>query len=47
VCIISSEDQEETIQKAYKLGASNFLIKPVMFDDLEKALAKLGLIEAA
>ncbi len=40
VCIVSSENQQETISKAMKLGAIDYVLKPATVEDLEGAIKK-------
>jgi PleD family two-component response regulator len=42
VCIVSSENQKETVQKAKKMGAIDYILKPADMDQLERAV-KLAL----
>jgi twitching motility two-component system response regulator PilH len=44
VCIVSSENQEETVRRAKKMGAIGFIVKPAMVEDFEKILRKAKLV---
>ncbi len=44
VFVCSSDDQPQTVERAMKAGANNFLFKPVTVDVMELALQKAGLI---
>jgi DNA-binding NarL/FixJ family response regulator len=43
VIIVTSDDSPDTTRRALRLGANTVLLKPVMTDNLEKALKKVGL----
>jgi CheY-like chemotaxis protein len=45
VCVITSDDQQVTIDQAQKDGALSVLIKPLTFETLEGALRLANLIE--
>ena len=44
VVIVTSDDQPETARRADEGGAAALVIKPVMIDDLERALKKAGIL---
>jgi hypothetical protein len=44
VFICTSDDQPQTRQKALQAGASDFLLKPVTVDTLEKVLNRAGFL---
>jgi DNA-binding response OmpR family regulator len=41
VIMVTSCDQPEDIEKAYSLGAADYVLKPFNFDDLTSRVAKL------
>ena len=41
VIMVTSCDAPEDIEKAYKLGATDYVIKPINFDDLRSRIAKV------
>ena len=43
VVILTSSREEPDILESYKLGVTNYLVKPVEFDAFVKALSKTGL----
>jgi CheY-like chemotaxis protein len=45
VIIVSSDDQEETIQRAKDAGALDFIVKPVYLEKLEEVLKKHDLLK--
>ena len=45
VIIVSSDDQEETIQRAKDVGALDFIVKPVYLEKLEEVLQQHGLLK--
>lgn len=42
VIILTSSKEDPDIMKAYDLGANSYVVKPVAFDDFQKAIANLG-----
>jgi two-component system sensor histidine kinase/response regulator len=44
VVVVTSDDQPETAQRALQAGARQVLVKPVVFETLEKTLRELDLI---
>jgi len=44
IFVVTSDDQEETAEKAKQLGALDILIKPVSFETVEAALKKAKLL---
>ena len=45
VIVVTSDDQPETRQRVMQGGASAVVIKPVLFDSLEAALKKAGILK--
>ena len=43
VVVVTSDDQPETAQRALQAGARQVLVKPIVFEVLEKALKDLNL----
>ena len=41
VVVLTTSDRDEDIQRCYKLGANNYLIKPVQFDDCVKLITDI------
>jgi len=44
VCIVSSEDSDEIIQKARRAGVIGYIVKPASIEEFEKVLQKAKLI---
>lgn len=44
VVVVTSDDQPETRQRAFRAGAQGYLTKPVTLDSLETELKRLGLM---
>lgn len=42
VIILTSSGEDPDISRAYDLGANSYVVKPVDFDDFQKAIADLG-----
>ncbi|MEO6316739.1 MAG: response regulator [Chitinophagaceae bacterium] len=42
VIILTSSKEDPDIRKAYDLGANSYVVKPVVFDDFQKAISDLG-----
>ncbi|HET6224791.1 MAG TPA: response regulator [Bacteroidia bacterium] len=42
IVILTSSKEDPDIRKAYELGASSYIVKPVDFDNFSKAVAELG-----
>ncbi|MEP6750302.1 MAG: response regulator [Bacteroidota bacterium] len=42
VIILTSSKEEPDILKAYDLGANSYIVKPVVFEDFQKAIADIG-----
>lgn len=43
VVILTSSKEDPDIQKCYDLGANSYVVKPVEFNEFQKAIANLGL----
>lgn len=43
VVILTSSKEDPDIKKCYALGANSYVVKPVEFDDFQKAISDLGL----
>jgi len=43
VVILTSSKEDPDIQKCYDLGVNSYVVKPVEFDDFQKAISGLGL----
>jgi len=43
VVILTSSKEDPDIQKCYDLGANSYVVKPVEFDEFQKAISDLGL----
>ena len=41
VVVLTTSDRDEDIQRCYKIGANNYLIKPVQFDDCVKLITDI------
>lgn len=41
VVVLTTSDRDEDIKRCYKIGANNYLIKPVQFDDCVKLIADI------
>ena len=44
VCIISTDNQEEMLHKAKKMGAAGYIVKPPTMEELERVLRQLNLL---
>ncbi|MFO3796096.1 MAG: PleD family two-component system response regulator [Anaerolineales bacterium] len=44
VIIITSDDQPETRQRAFQMGAQGFILKPVTLDSVEMELKRLEIV---
>ena len=42
VIILTSSREDPDVQKSYDLGANSYVVKPVVFDDFQKAIAEIG-----
>ena len=43
VVVLTSSKEDPDIQKCYDLGANSYVVKPVEFDEFQKAVSSLGL----
>ena len=43
VVVLTSSKEDPDIKKCYDLGANSYVVKPVEFDDFQKAISDLGL----
>jgi two-component system response regulator len=43
IVILTSSKEDPDIQKCYDLGANSYVVKPVEFEEFQKAVANLGL----
>ena len=43
VVMLTSSKEDPDIQKCYNLGANSYVVKPVEFDEFQKAISELGL----
>lgn len=43
VVMLTSSNEDPDIKKCYHLGANSYVVKPVEFDDFQKAISGLGL----
>ena len=43
VVILTSSKEDPDIQKCYDMGANSYVVKPVEFDEFQKAISDLGL----
>ena len=43
VVMLTSSKEDPDIKKSYELGVNSYVIKPVEFDEFQKAIASLGL----
>ena len=43
VVVMTSSKEDADIEKAYKLGANSYIVKPIDFDKFFKAVANVGL----
>lgn len=43
VVILTSSKEDPDIQKCYDLGANSYVVKPLEFDEFQKAISELGL----
>jgi CheY-like chemotaxis protein len=41
VVVLTTSDRDEDIQRCYKIGANNYLIKPVQFDECVKLISDI------
>jgi two-component system, response regulator len=42
VVVLTSSNQDPDINRCYELGANSYIVKPVGFDNFNKAIAELG-----
>jgi two-component system, response regulator len=42
VIILTSSKEDPDVRKAYELGANSYVVKPVAFDDFQKAISDIG-----
>ena len=42
IVVLSSSKEDSDINECYDLGANGYVVKPVEFDDLQKAISDLG-----
>src|SRR3984885_1354113 len=43
VVILTSSKEDPDIKKCYDIGANSYIVKPVEFDEFQKAVSELGL----
>lgn len=43
IVILTSSKEDPDIKKCYELGANSYVVKPVEFDEFQKAISRLGL----
>ena len=43
VVVLTSSKEDPDIKKCYKLGVNSYVVKPVEFDDFQRAISDLGL----
>ena len=43
VVILTSSREDPDIKKCYELGANSYVVKPVEFDEFQRAVSSLGL----
>jgi two-component system response regulator len=43
VVVLTSSKEDPDIQKCYDLGVNSYVVKPVEFEDFQKAISDLGL----
>lgn len=43
VVVMTSSKEDRDVQKAYELGASSYIVKPVAFDSFSEIVSKVGL----
>ncbi len=43
VVVLTSSSEDPDIQECYDLGVNSYVVKPVEFDDFQKAISNLGL----
>jgi two-component system response regulator len=43
VVVLTSSKEDPDIQKCYDLGVNSYVVKPVEFEDFQKAISELGL----
>ncbi len=43
IVILTSSKEDPDIKKCYALGANSYVVKPVEFDEFQKAISRLGL----
>ena len=41
VVVLTTSDRDEDVQRCYRIGANNYLIKPVQFDDCVKLISDI------
>ena len=41
VVVLTTSDRDEDVQRCYRIGANNYLIKPVQFDECVKLIADI------
>jgi len=41
VVVLTTSDRDEDVKRCYRIGANNYLIKPVQFDDCVKLIADI------
>ena len=43
VVVLTSSKEDPDIKKCYALGVNSYVVKPVTFDEFQKAISELGL----
>jgi two-component system response regulator len=43
VVVLTSSKEDPDIKKCYELGVNSYVVKPVEFDEFQKAISNLGL----